>query len=154
MPQNPQLFINRFSAWAQSQPGILAAALVGSHARGQARPDSDVDLVLLVTRPQDWINDPGWAAVFGAANAIQVEDWGRVISLRVFYQDGLEVEFGITSPEWAGHPLDAGTARVISDGMHILVDKAGLLKRAVTSQTALKRAAEQQGDDSSITGTV
>ena len=50
-----------------------------------------------------------------------------VTSLRVFYQDGLEVEFGIITAEWAALPPDNGNARVIAGGMQILVDKAGLL---------------------------
>jgi len=47
-------------AWATAQPKIRAVALVGSHARGAARPDSDIDLVLLVTDPQDFRADTTW----------------------------------------------------------------------------------------------
>ena len=36
--------------WAKKQPTIQAVAVVGSHARGTARAESDIDLVLLVTR--------------------------------------------------------------------------------------------------------
>jgi hypothetical protein len=129
MLDNAANFLSAFTAWAQDQPGILAAALVGSHARRQARPDSDLDLVILARCPQDWINDPGWTIVFGEAAEIQVEDWGRLTSLRVFYHNGLEVEFGITGEQWAALPLDEGTARVIAGGMRILVDKEGLLNR-------------------------
>jgi predicted nucleotidyltransferase len=35
--------------WAKKQPTIQAVAVVGSHARGTARAESDIDLVLLVT---------------------------------------------------------------------------------------------------------
>lgn len=135
MLDNDVRFISAFTAWAQDQPGIMAAALVGSHARQQARPDSDLDLVILARCPQDWINDPGWTVFFGAAGEIQVEDWGMLTSLRVFYQNGLEVEFGITGEQWAALPLDAGTARVIKDGMQILLDKKGLLERALSQIT-------------------
>ena len=34
-----------------SFPKITSAWLFGSHARGQARPDSDVDIAILVTEP-------------------------------------------------------------------------------------------------------
>ena len=120
-------FLQEVTAWALNQPGILALALVGSHARRQARPGSDIDLVMLVSRPEEWKMDPDWTAAFGAVIRLQQEDWGKVTSLRVFYQDGLEVEFGITSEEWAALPLDSGTAGVIANGMQILVDKGGLL---------------------------
>ena len=120
-------FLEKIQAWALRQPGILAVALVGSHARRAARPDSDVDLVMLVSRPEEWIINPDWTAAFGAVKSFQQEDWGLVTSLRVFYQNGLEVEFGITTAEWAALPLDSGTAGVIANGMQILVDKGGLL---------------------------
>jgi uncharacterized protein len=126
-------FIQQVTTWALRQPGILAVALVGSHARRAARPDSDVDLVMLTTRPEDWILNPDWTAAFGAIKLVQQEDWGRVTCLRVFYQNGLEVEFGITTAEWAALPLDSGTAGVIANGMQILVDRGGLLARITGS---------------------
>jgi predicted nucleotidyltransferase len=38
--------------WAKKQPTIQAVAVVGSHARGTARAESDIDLVLLATNPR------------------------------------------------------------------------------------------------------
>ncbi len=61
----------------------------------------------------------------------EVEDWGLVTSLRVYYQKDLEVEYGMTSSEWVSEPIDEGTFRVIADGMKILFDKLGLLDRAL-----------------------
>jgi predicted nucleotidyltransferase len=48
--------------WAKELRSIRGLALVGSHARHQARPDSDIDLVLLVDNPNDfrraaWLSD-------------------------------------------------------------------------------------------------
>ena len=57
-------------------------------------------------------------------------EYGVVRALRVFYEDGLEVEFGLNPLQWASVPLDAGTRRVISDGMCILFDPVGLLRDA------------------------
>ena len=50
-PTTAHEFLFRFTAWAASQPDIVAVGLAGSHARGAARPDSDVDLVILSTDP-------------------------------------------------------------------------------------------------------
>jgi uncharacterized protein len=130
-------FLQKIQAWALQQPGILAVALVGSHARRAARPDSDLDLVLLTTHPQDWIMNPDWTAAFGAVQLVQMEEWGLVTSLRVFYHNGLEVEFGITTADWAALPLDSGTAAVIANGMQILVDKGGLLAGITGSESGL-----------------
>jgi hypothetical protein len=46
-----------------------------------------------------------------------------VTSLRVWYADGLEVEFGIADRDWASAPLDAGTRRVLEEGLVVLFDR-------------------------------
>ena len=49
-------------------------------------------------------------------------------SLRVLYTSGLEVEFGLTTRDWARLPLDFGTQMVISDGINVLFEReAGIL---------------------------
>ena len=126
-----QILLEEVTKWAEDQPGIIGVALVGSYARGEARVDSDIDLVLLAARPQDFINKPAWINQFGAVKSYTVEDWGLVTSLRVYYEDGLEVEYGLTSSEWAEEPIDDGTYRVISDGMRIFLDREGLLSGAL-----------------------
>ncbi len=122
-------FLSQVKTWAEQQPDITGVLLVGSYARGTARPDSDVDLMVLTTSPQRYLDDISFADRFGAVAKWVIEDWGRVTSVRVWYKDGLEVEYGITDPDWAAQPLDAGTRRVISDGMRVLFDRDGSLSR-------------------------
>jgi predicted nucleotidyltransferase len=122
-----QILLNEVRKWAESRPEILGVALVGSYARNEARADSDVDFVLLASVPQEFINKPEWINNFGVVKSCTVEDWGLVTSLRVYYEGGPEVEYGLTSSEWASEPVDEGTSQVFSDGMQILLDKAGLL---------------------------
>ncbi len=98
-------------AWAAARPDIEAVALVGSWARGTARPDSDVDRVLVVADPAIYETDDAWLADFGAVRRIEREDWGLVQSRRAFFDSGPEVEFGLTTRRWiAIDPVDAGTA--------------------------------------------
>ena len=48
----------------------------------------------------------------------------------MFYADGLEAEFGLTSQRWlAVDPIDPGTERVVKDGLRVLMDKTGHLAR-------------------------
>jgi predicted nucleotidyltransferase len=124
-------FLSAFVQWASAQPDIVAVALVGSHARGTAKPTSDVDLVILSTCPERYLQATEWAKTFGQVARQAIEDWGKVTSLRVWYKGGHEVEFGITTPEWVAQPIDEGTWRVISDGMRVLFDPHGLLAGAV-----------------------
>jgi len=101
---------------------------VGSHARGDARPDSDLDLIILADDPINYIADPSWARRFGSIERHRIEDWGKVTSLRVWYEGGPEVEFGFSTLDWANNPLDVGTRKVIDDGMVSLYDPQGLLE--------------------------
>lgn len=79
--------------------------LVGSHARGIAASESDVDLVVLTTEPKRYLDDFTWVSAFGDFKSIRHEDWGMVQSIRVFYEDGHEIEYGITTPALASHPI-------------------------------------------------
>ena len=121
-------FLSHLTRWLAAEPGIEAALLVGSHARGAARADSDVDLVFICPDPRRYLDHDEWLSQFGEITRLVDEDWDALHSRRVFYAAGLEVEFGITSPAWAAvDPLDPGTRRVVSDGARILLDKTGIL---------------------------
>ncbi len=120
-------FLSQVVGWAADRSDIRGVALVGSHARGTARPDSDVDVVILATEPEQYVNDTAWTRRFGTVSREAKENWGRVTSIRVWYEGELEVEFGITSPEWAATPVDEGTQQVAVSGIRILLDPDGVL---------------------------
>lgn len=120
-------FLSAVSAWAAAEPGIAAIALVGSHARGAARPGSDVDLVVLSDASERFLEDTSWVSRFGSAKRRTLERWGRVTSVRVWYEAGGEVEFGFATPDWAATPLDEGTRRVAESGLRALFDREGIL---------------------------
>ena len=124
-----QTFLREFSGWAQSHADIMAVGLVGSQARRTAGADSDVDLVILARDPQVFLLDAAWLDRFGTVERQQLEDYGRVQSLRVWYRGGLEVEYGLTDASWAALPLDPGTRRVAADGLQVLWERRPLLSR-------------------------
>jgi len=120
-------FIEHFTRWASTQTDILAVALVGSYARNAAREDSDVDLVIITEDPQKYLTLTAWTDAFSIAAKQQIKDYGMLTSLRVWYESGLEVEYGFTTPTWAQIPLDEGTKEVIEGGLRILFERAALL---------------------------
>jgi predicted nucleotidyltransferase len=120
-------FLDAFVSWASAQPDIHAIGLVGSYARAVARDDSDIDLVVLTEQPQKYLAETVWIEEFGQIEKYQFEDYGKLTSLRVWYLDGNEVEYGITVLDWAALPLDKGTQQVISDGMLVLFERSALL---------------------------
>ena len=122
-------FLDKFSGWASLRPDIEGVALVGSYARDVADEESDVDLIILTKQSESYLNDPSWASGFGEVGERKVENWGRLKSLRVFYRDGLEVEYGFAPSDWADIPVDTGTHRVVRGGMKILFDPRSLLTR-------------------------
>ena len=128
--------LDRVTEWATGHVDVSAVALVGSHARGSAGPESDVDLVILCKRPDVLSGNKNWAHRFGAIDSCSEEHYGALRSLRIHYRAGLEVEFGITEPGWARLPLDDGSMQVLSNGVRVLYDEDGLLNSAVEAAAA------------------
>lgn len=51
--------------WAANRADVAAVGLVGSWAHGDARMDSDVDLVLLTAATADYLEDEAWVGELG-----------------------------------------------------------------------------------------
>lgn len=123
-------FLTKIVSWASKQDSVLGVSLVGSYARGQARPDSDIDLVILSNEPEKLLTKNEWLSEFGEPISKKHGDYGLVQSKHVLYKDGLEVEYGITTLEWMNtEPLDIETCKVVKDGMLILYDPENAFER-------------------------
>jgi predicted nucleotidyltransferase len=121
-----ETFLRSIQEWANDESGIEAVGVVGSHARGTARPDSDIDLVILATTSDLYLDDNQWLGRFGDLQEVRNEHYGLVQSKRAFYSNGLEVEYAFATDRWfETNPIDDGTLKVVSDGCEILVDKNG-----------------------------
>ncbi len=124
-------------AWARTETKVRAIALVGSHGRGTARADSDIDLVVLTDAPEffraetSWLDAIGWRGADSRPLKWQDEGYGVLWSRRLWLEQGrFEVEIGFARPAWAeANPLDPGTQRVVADGCRILHDPDRLLAR-------------------------
>lgn len=116
-------FLEVIRIWGSEAGDIYAVILVGSHARGDARPDSDIDLVIIADSPEKFLIEQSWLENFGHPVKTEHENWGLVQSLRVWYVSGLEVEFGFTSKDWITEPLDEGTRHVLENGYLFIINK-------------------------------
>ena len=120
--------LGRVAEWAPGRRDLQAVALVGSWARGAARAESDVDLVLLTDDPALYTERDGWISELGGQALVRTKSWGAITERRFKLPGGLEVEVGVGRPSWASAaPLDAGTRRVAHDGLRALYDPKGLL---------------------------
>lgn len=125
-------FISQFRKWAQKQENIIGVFLVGSWARNDAKNDSDIDLVIICSEPKIYLENTEWINQFAKISSSKKEDWGLVQEIRTFYDNGLEIEFGLTSNEWINSfPIDPGTYRVIHDGVKVLLDRQGQLRELI-----------------------
>jgi len=122
-------FLDDFVKWASAQPDIQAIALVGSYARNEADETSDLDLVLITDKTNNYIEKKDWTKQFGMITKQNVENYGILTSIKTYYSNDCEVEYGITDQRWSAVPLDIGTKRVISDGMKILFERGNILSR-------------------------
>lgn len=116
--------------WAAGDPDIEGIALVGSWARGDARLDSDLDLVVLTTATERYAEDDSWVqrALGRHAPIIRKRGWGALTERRVLLASGFEIDLGLVAPSWASTtPVDPGTAQVVSDGLRPLHDPGGVL---------------------------
>ncbi|WP_329215365.1 nucleotidyltransferase domain-containing protein [Streptomyces sp. NBC_01485] len=120
--------VDRVTRWSANRSDVVGLLLVGSCARGVARPDSDVDLVLLSTAPARYGDDDAWTRELPMGELVRVQEWGAITERRYVTASGLEVEVGVGSTDWARTgPVDAGTRRVVMDGARPLYDPAGIL---------------------------
>lgn len=130
--------IAKVATWAQCDDRVIAAGVCGSHARGEARPDSDIDFLILTTGSRSLLEDRSWIYELGsdARVAGPVEDYNLVQSIRVFY-GATEAEFGVTDQAWMQLPIDRETAGVMNDGLRILYDPEGRLEGAAAYAASL-----------------
>jgi uncharacterized protein len=131
------------SSWFAEQADVEGVLLVGSYARGNPRPNSDIDLVILSNDQEKYLKNIEWTRRFGEHADSRIEDWGALRSVRISYQTGPEIEFGITSLSWACvSPVDQGTLQVVKDAAKILYDKNGKLKELLSKVLADRSVCE------------
>ncbi|MCW3842646.1 nucleotidyltransferase domain-containing protein [Micromonospora yasonensis] len=118
--------VETVAGWAAAHEDVRGVVVVGSWARGAARMDSDVDVVVL-TDNQGYAAPEVWTDLLGG-DVVRLARWGPLREIRVRRRSGFEVEVGIVPVSWADtNPVDPGTRRVIGDGHRIVHDPAGLL---------------------------
>lgn len=112
--------IERFS---MNDSHIESVIMAGSYASGTYNETSDLDLCIITTNKAEMIENSDWVQAFGESVSKQIEYYGACTSVRVWYKDGWEIEFGIVEPSWIALPLDSGTEQVLSDGYQVITDK-------------------------------
>lgn len=121
-------FFEDIKKWAENEEDIQSIIIVGSYARGTYKETSDIDLIIITSNKKEMLKNQEFIKLFGDVNKSQIEYYGPCTSIRVWYKDGKEVEFGIVNPTWIEKPLDKGTRKVLNDGFKVIIDKKEYFK--------------------------
>lgn len=122
------IFLKDIKKWAKKEELIESIIVVGSYARGTYKVTSDIDLIIITSDKEKMLKNQTFVDLFGEIKKSQIEYYGACTSIRVWYKDGKEVEFGIVNPTWIEKPLDNGTNKVLSDGFKVIIDKKDYFK--------------------------
>ena len=125
------IFLKDIKKWAKKEELIESIIVVGSYARGTYKVTSDIDLIIITSDKEKMLKNQTFINLFGEIKKSQIEYYGACTSIRVWYKDGKEVEFGIVSTSWIEKPLDKGTIKVLSDGFKVVIDKKGYFKNII-----------------------
>ncbi|MFJ5762546.1 nucleotidyltransferase domain-containing protein [Neobacillus sp. NPDC093182] len=116
-------FLENFKEWSEQETNIKGVAVVGSFARGDFHSNSDVDLTIISTNKDLTLESIKNDFNFGNIESSTLEEWGILTSLRIFYNNGLEVEYGVVTDQWVKEPLDEGTKNVVKNGFKVVTEK-------------------------------
>jgi len=128
---NPIEFIQNLTNKVMHNDNVSLVLLVGSFARGDYKPTSDIDLMIVTNQKKELLDNTSFYAEFGKVMKKKIEYYGECTSIRVFYSNGLEVEFGFVNHSWLNVPLDKGTRAVLVDGYSVLYDREGIFPKIV-----------------------
>ena len=123
------LILQRLAQWADSCEKLYAAVVIGSQAREDRPADeySDLDIILTVDEPEDFLGSDAWLKELGEPRVSFVEDsLGGSKERRVLFEGALDVDFVIFTREglqMAAKELGDG---ILKRGYRVLVDKIGL----------------------------
>jgi predicted nucleotidyltransferase len=117
------LLLEKFKEWSEQQTHIKGVAVVGSFARGDFHSNSDVDLTIISTNKDLTLDIIKNEFNFGNIESSSLEEWGILTSIRIFYGNGLEVEYGVVTDQWVKEPLDEGTKNVVKNGFKVVTEK-------------------------------
>ena len=141
MPDTYDSLLVRFVAWAEAEPGIRGAMIVGSRARSERPADqwSDLDLVIFATDPQPFTATTDWLDHIGPYHLSFLEKTiGGELERRVLFADMLDVDFVFVPVEMLAQLVsESGTEDIVQRGVRVVVDKDGALAAALAQVAPL-----------------
>ncbi len=127
----------RLVSWAEHDPGIRAAVMIGSRARTDHPADewADLDLMMVAQNPERYIRDADWVKSIGDARLTFIERSGdgRVLERRVLFDGGRDVDFAFVPLPLAEQMIASGIPADLADMFHrghrVVLDKDAIMAR-------------------------
>ena len=116
-------FFKKLKEIGQHTSDIECILVVGSVVTETNTIGSDLDIMIISSNKSFLVHDKSFIEYFGIVINSKIEYYGAYTSIRVWYQDENEIEFGIVDPSWISLPLDSGTRKVLTEGYKIIIDK-------------------------------
>ena len=120
----------------ETRDDLRALAVCGSWARGNPRPDSDLDLLVIARDAaecrdnQSFVERLPYQQAQLTYRSHSTKTYGVVWSAHIHLEPDAELELTFASTDWASvDPVDPGTRKVVSDAFRIVLDKDGRLAR-------------------------
>jgi len=120
-------FVQNLEAFAAAEASIEAVVIVGSWANGTAKPESDIDVIMVTSSTDRLLSEYTWVYKFGRSLSSDEEDYDLVHVLRAFYDGGMEVEFGITTEAWLADDQLKATGKILDTGCKVVYDPKNLI---------------------------
>lgn len=130
--------VSAVTAWALAHEDIRGMALVGSWARGNPHQGSDIDLLLLSDRADEyrrrrkWLNEIDFEGAGYRVLSTENASYGVVWSQHITLVPAAKVEMTFARCSWARiDPVDVGTRSVVTDAFRVIFDKDRILAMLV-----------------------
>lgn len=150
----------RITAWAEAQPDVRAALILGSRARLDHPADewSDLDVLVFANHPEQFIQSSEWVGTLAPVWLTFVERTGDGQSWerRTLFEGGLDVDVALNPVEWLDgmrENIPPAMVDVIRRGVKVLVDKDGKLSQILTMPLPLVSLFEKPSEQTFINAT-
>lgn len=147
--------LERLVSWAQGRDDVHVVLLVGSQARSDRQADelSDIDIVLTVDEPDEFLSKDEWLEQLGDTIVQTVEPtaFGGLTERRVLFASGQDVDFSIVPAELGPLLVDfkdlVEVRELVGRGVRVLVDKTQLAQEIATIEPPDPASALLSADD-------
>ncbi|HEX5748070.1 MAG TPA: aminoglycoside 6-adenylyltransferase [Archangium sp.] len=145
-----EAFLHRLIQWAEATPDIRALLLFGSHAvDGRADRWSDLDIIVLSSNPDRYLDDEAWLRTFGnlwsatmyrhspPEKGMPDPLGGHLV--RALYEDALECDMVMSTVPVPGASLPDKIKMTLQGDHRLLLDKDSLLRSVPVTSEARDR---------------